>query len=195
MKQQDGEFWEDTPQVDFPSDTKFFKVLFGALAVAFTAIILVVCLASCRSFKTVADKHPIEAAKYCAGKFPPKTKFVPGKTIYKPGKHDTVLQEGKTIIVDCPPGTKPAIKLVKCPPTQIINVHDTLYHVDTVFQVNTAAIDSANRSTNIMRDERDKALKSASKRGNFALWGFGLFAGLLLLLIGIIIYANRMKVH
>ncbi len=183
MKQQDGEF-----KGEFRPMWKF--KLCWAIAMLCMIAFIAVMAPGCRSFKTIADKHPVESAKYCAEKFPPKTKFVPGKTIYKPGKHDTILQEGKTIIVECPPGTKPAIKLVKCPPTQIINVHDTLYHVDTVFQVNTAAIDSANRSANIMRDERDKALKSISKWTNRTFWGWGIAIALLLLFIAFIWYLN-----
>lgn len=74
---------------------------------------------------TWLDKHPLEAAKYCAVQFPTQVEYIPGETIIK---RDTQYMEPDS--VPCPPDAQGNVVKIPCPPLQIQYIRES--RIDTV---------------------------------------------------------------
>lgn len=110
-------------------------------------LVVIVTASSCatklkrqvRAYEYFND-HPNELAELCGTKFPPITKYLPGKPIFLPGEVKTIV-DSVTITVDCPDGTQ--VK-ADCPPNKNTTIRDTIKIVDTIETSNTAIIAAQN---------------------------------------------------
>lgn len=168
---------------------KDFVLLISSI-VAF--VLFVVLMQGCNTFKRAADTfdhHEKEAAGYCAEKFPIKP-FTKTTTKYIKGKRDTVTLQGETVYADCSDAVTAALDdaakkhvAVKCPPNRIVTVTDTIFTHDTTVVENTAVSEALHLELTDSKAAQDKAEIKATNRLHSALWGWGLFIGLLLAVI------------
>ena len=143
------------------------------LAIIFLGWILTRCNTPQKAARTF-DKHPLEAAEYCAGAFP-----VRDSTIYLPGQ-TTIVHHTDTIpgeIIPCPeqqPGQPPAS--VSCPPST--NTVDTVTRVDTlrIKTENTAKIAALTGQLAISTDRAEKAENGRDKWRRWCLITWGILA-------------------
>jgi hypothetical protein len=100
MKQQ---FEEEFLEAYEPKSNGAFAWLIIPVAVLALLLAVLFGAASCNTTKRAVKTlkaHPIDAAKYCAVKFPPKEKTTI-KTVYKPGKVTKVPGETVYVEYDC----------------------------------------------------------------------------------------------
>lgn len=129
------------------------------------------------------NQHPNELAELCGTKFPPETKYIPGKTIVTPG--DTVtVRDTVSVTVDCPDGTQVT---ADCPPNEKQSIRDTIFRVDTITVANTALISSLNYTISSqqaridIQDAQNKELAAEIKKQSrqIAGMGIGIIVGIL----------------
>lgn len=115
-----------------------------------------------KGYEKYKRNHPEVLAKYCAEKFPPVIRFLPGKTDTIPG--DTIFVKGDSI--PCPDGTKVKApdKPAYCPPSyrrvDTVQVTDSakLFLLNT--RINKLYADSIKHTTVIASQKEDiKKLK------------------------------------
>lgn len=175
---------QNDPSSEQKSIFALWLAIFGILAIAF-----VYSLSSCNTqhriakAKTILKDNPKDGAKFCKENWPAKDRFVPGRPVYKAQKIDTIIKPGEVVYINCDTAKNKHIAVI-CPPERIINIHDTSFVVDTVFQSNTAG--------NYLIQVKVDSLKTAciKKDGEITTWrkvgisGWGIM--LLALLFGVI---------
>jgi hypothetical protein len=167
------------------------------LILCISLAMLILALTSCTTARKATNyfnRHEDTAAGYCAVKYPVKT-FT--KTIIKTvaGKPDTVTLQGETVYADCSEAVILALDEaarkhvgVKCPPTKVITIRDTLFTHDTTVEENTAlarawelkyyAITSDLKT---MTADRDKNKGEKQRWRGLALWTWGIILILLII--------------
>ena len=142
--------------------------------ILFSIIILSIILSGCTTPKQRIEKlhvlHPLDAAKVCAEKYPPRVEHT--QTIeYKQGKTDTMWQY-KYIDCDTVIGET---RIVKVPYPVQIKSKDTLFFRDSIFTENTAKLEAKNieLSNSLARqaDAEKRAKKYKEQRGKLAIGG------------------------
>lgn len=138
------------------------------------------------------NKYPNELAELCGSKFPPVTKYIPGKPVILPG--DTVITTDTVkITVDCPDGTKK-----DCPPGKIKTIRDTVKITDTLEVANHAALVDLNyklakaqAENEVLAQKNTEQAKTIKKR-NWQIGGLITF-GVIAILVRLFFYLKLRK--